>query len=87
MERLSLALGGMGCGGCVKKARKVLDALPGVTVENVAVGSAVLAYDPDRSTKEAVIEALGRAGYPAQEVGAAAAAAVGIGGNGGHCGI
>ncbi len=87
MEKLLLVLGGMGCGGCVKNVQKALDALPGVTVENISVGTAVLAYEPSRSTKEVVVEALGKAGYPAQEVGAAVANGAGIPQNGGHCGV
>ena len=69
METLSLALKGMGCGGCVKNVRKLLDAIPGVAVQEVTIGSALLTVDPDRSTKQTVIDALGNASYPAQEVG------------------
>ena len=87
METLSLVLDGMGCGGCVKNARKALDALPGVAVENVAVGSAVLAFDPARSSKQAVVEALVKAGYPAREAASSPVAATNITKKGGHCGI
>ncbi len=87
METLSLALRGMGCGGCVKNVRKVLDTLPGVAVQQVAVGSAVLTLDPARSTKEAVVEALGKAGYPAQEVGRTAVSEMGVAQNGAHCAV
>ncbi len=85
MEKLSLALDGMGCGGCVKNVRKALDALPGVAIENVAVGSAVLAYDPAGSSQQSIAEALAKAGYPAREVGIAVAEPVVQ--NGGHCGL
>jgi copper chaperone CopZ len=87
MDTLSLALRGMGCGGCVKNVRKVLDALPGVAVQNVTVGSALLTYDAAQSTKETVVEALGKAGYPAQEVGRTAVAKAGVTQNGAHCGV
>ena len=86
MERLSLVLEGMGCGGCVKNVRQVLDAVPGVTIENVAVGSAVLAYDPTKSSRQAIIEALATAGYPPREV-TGATPETARDENGGHCGI
>ncbi len=85
MEKLSLMLDGMGCAGCIKNVRTALESLPGVAVENVAVGSAMLAYDPARSSRQAVIEALTKAGYPAREVGIAVAEPVVQ--NGGHCGL
>ena len=87
MEKLSLELDGMGCGGCVKNARKALDALPGVTVENVAVGSVVLSFDPARSSKQAVVEALVKAGYPAREAASSIVAGANITKKGGHCGV
>ncbi len=86
MEKLSLTLDGMGCGGCVKNVRKALDALPGVAIENVAVGSAVLAYDPARSSQQSIAEALAKAGYPLREAGAIATA-TNSARQGGHCGI
>ena len=85
MEKLSLALDGMACGGCVKNARRALDGLPGVTVENVAVGSADLALDPSRTSKQAVIDALGEAGYPARDVGVPLARVAEF--KGGCCGL
>ena len=68
MVNLKLNLDGMGCGGCVKNVQNALAGIPGVRVENVSVGSAVLAYDPDQSSPEAVVAALDRAGYPARAV-------------------
>ena len=86
MDKLSLSLDGMGCGGCVKNVRKALDALPGVAVEDVKVGSAALAFDPTRSSPEVIKEALAKAGYPARETGAATAS-TGPAREGGHCGV
>ena len=65
--------------------RKSLQSLPGVAVDSLTAGSAVLAYDPARSSRQAVIEVLTEAGYPAREVGTAAAEAVVQ--KGGHCGL
>jgi copper chaperone CopZ len=39
-ERLELTIDGMGCGHCVASVRAALEALPGVAVEGVEVGSA-----------------------------------------------
>ncbi len=85
MNKLTLVLEGMGCGGCVKNVRQALDAVSGVRVENVVVGSAVLAYDPAVTSKDAVIMALAKAGYPAREDGSSPTEAAQA--NGGHCGV
>ena len=86
MKKISLSLDGMGCGGCVKNVRKALDALPGVAVENVMVGSTVLAYDPERLSQQAVVEALTKAGYPVRDLGAPAGVDALVQ-KGDHCGL
>jgi copper chaperone CopZ len=63
MERMSIPIGGMSCGGCVNNVRNALARLPGVQVDQVKVGSATLAYDPALVTPEAIREAVTRAGY------------------------
>jgi copper chaperone CopZ len=83
MEKVSVVLDGMGCGGCVKNVRKVLDATPGVRVETVAVGSATFEYDPEKVSPQSVGEALAKAGYPVRRDDAAS---VPTANNGGHCG-
>lgn len=64
MENLSLELTGMGCGGCVANVKRALNATPGVSVENVTIGTAVIAYDPARSSASAIADVLRHAGYP-----------------------
>lgn len=64
MKKLSLVLDGMGCGACVANVRKTLDALPGVTIDDVAVGSASVTFDPDRHPQQTITDALAQAGYP-----------------------
>jgi copper chaperone len=86
VQQLKLSIEGMGCGGCVKNVRSVLEVLPGVAVESVAVGSAVLTLDPDRSSPQTVTDALAKAGYPARETGSAPAAHAGGACQGGSCG-
>lgn len=63
MERISISIGGMSCGGCVNNVRKALATIPGVEVHQVKVGSATVAYDPAVVTPEAIREAVTRAGY------------------------
>ena len=63
MNTLQLSIDGMRCGGCVRRVSSVLGALPGVTVQNVVVGSAVVTVDPGLATAESVVAALARAGY------------------------
>ena len=89
MERFKLDIDGMGCGGCVRKVRQALDATPGVTVEDVSVGSAtVVVSDAAGASRATVIESLGRAGYPAREVGATGSPSEAVSpAQGGHCGV
>ena len=65
MTRTTLKIDGMSCGHCVTSVKKALADLEGVTVENVAVGSATIAYDPAISSAEAIADAIGGAGYTA----------------------
>jgi copper chaperone CopZ len=67
MNKILLELDRMGCGGCVKNVRNVLGKLPGVTVENIAIGRADAAYDPKQVTVDAITAALTQAGYPARQ--------------------
>ena len=66
MEHLNMTITGMSCGHCVAAVRQALDELPGVTVEDVAVGSAAVAYDPQRTTPERIAAAVANAGYAAR---------------------
>lgn len=69
METLSLTIDGMSCGHCVKAVRQALEELPGVQVNQVAIGNATVAYDPEQVTRDAVKEAVADAGYQAHEAG------------------
>lgn len=59
----TITIEGMSCGHCVAAVREALAALPGVTVENVGIGSAKLAYDPNQTTIDAIRAAIEDAGY------------------------
>ena len=65
MTRTTLKIDGMSCGHCVMSVKKALDGLEGVSVENVAVGSATVAYDPAISSAEKIADAISDAGYRA----------------------
>jgi len=60
MTELSIQISGMTCGHCVKAVRDALTAVPGVDVDDVAIGSAKLHFDETRADlahiKQAVIE-------------------------------
>lgn len=62
----TLDVDGMHCGGCVRRVQGVLEKVPGVTLEGVAVGSATGTFDPDETSASALIDALQAAGYPSR---------------------
>jgi copper chaperone len=63
MQRVSILIAGMSCGGCVNNVRNALTRIPGVQVEQVEVGSATVAYDPAVTSPEALRAAIALAGY------------------------
>ena len=63
---LDLAIDGMSCGHCVAAVRDALGQVTGVTVKDVAVGSAAVIIDPARTSPSAVVEAIRDAGYDAE---------------------
>ncbi|NUQ10756.1 MAG: heavy-metal-associated domain-containing protein [Gemmatimonadaceae bacterium] len=63
MHRITIPIAGMHCGGCVRAVRDALARVPSVHVEHLGVGTVTLRYDPSRTTREAVLSAIVRAGY------------------------
>lgn len=63
MQQMTITIAGMSCGGCVNSVRNALSRLPGVQVEQVDVGSAVVSYDPDVATRESIQSAIVKAGF------------------------
>jgi len=65
MDRITLKVGGMTCGGCVASVTRVVRALPGVASADVSLadGSATVEFDPGRTTAEQIKRAIEMAGY------------------------
>ena len=70
MDRIQLTIEGMTCEHCVRAVRNRLADTPGVQVEQVDVGSAVIRLDPTATTIELVEDAIADEGYTAYPAGA-----------------
>lgn len=69
MEQTTIAIQGMSCGHCVASVKGALGRLDGVEVQEVKVGSATVAYDPQAVTPEGITQAIAEEGYAAQVAG------------------
>jgi copper chaperone len=65
MERLNLKIEGMSCDHCVRAVRGRLERTPGVKVDEVTIGSALLDYDPAKTNVDDIEEAIADEGYTA----------------------
>jgi putative mercuric ion binding protein len=67
METLTLNIGGMTCGGCVKSVTRILENTEGVAKAEVSLENknAVIEFDPAKTNPEALIEAIEEGGYDA----------------------
>ena len=65
-DTLELAIEGMHCGACVRRVTTALQAVPGVQVGSVEVGSAKLAFDPVEATAPEIAAAIERIGFTAR---------------------
>ena len=65
MERVTLTIEGMSCGHCVNAVKRALAGVDGVDVQDVRIGSAQVAYDPARTSADAIIDAVNDEGYTA----------------------
>lgn len=63
MQHATFEITGMSCGHCVKAVDKALTSLEGVQVEQVAVGSAAVAFDPASVSAQQIVDAIEDAGY------------------------
>jgi len=56
----------MHCDACVRRVTTALQAVPGVGVDAVKVGSAQLTFDPSQATTPEIVKAIERIGFSAQ---------------------
>lgn len=63
MERVTMKIDGMTCGHCVAQVTKALKGLDGVKVEQLSVGSATVAFDPNATSEEKIAQAIEDQGY------------------------
>lgn len=62
---LNLSVAGMHCGSCVRRVSTALEAIPGVQVQSVEVGSAHVAFDSDKATPQEIAASINRIGFQA----------------------
>lgn len=65
MKKLTLHISGMSCGHCLNAVSQALSSMPGVQVESVQMGRAVVSYDEGAVKPGAIERAIGDAGYTA----------------------
>ena len=67
METLTLNIGGMTCGGCVKSVTRILENTEGVVKAEVSLENknAIIEFDPAKTNPAALIEAVEEGGYDA----------------------
>ncbi|MGF6147768.1 putative mercuric reductase [Kingella potus] len=65
METVTLNIGGMTCGGCVKSVSRILEGVAGVESVRVSLeeNKAVVSYDPAATDPAALAEAVEDGGY------------------------
>ncbi|MEP7217290.1 MAG: cation transporter [Bacteroidota bacterium] len=59
----TVTIEGMTCGHCVMAVRQALSKIEGVVLQDVAIGSATISYDPDEVSAEAIDGAIEDAGF------------------------
>ncbi len=63
MKVQELNIQGMSCGHCVMSVRKGLSAVPGLVVESLEIGKAVVRYDETRVKAEEIVRVVEATGY------------------------
>jgi copper chaperone CopZ len=66
VDTVQLTIDGMSCAHCVARVTSTLSAVAGVTVEDVAIGSARVALDARQTSVGTLVEALADAGFEAR---------------------
>ena len=65
-DTLKFSIEGMHCGACVRRVTNALQAIPGVQVNSVQVGSAELEFNPAATTPETIAAAVNGIGFTAK---------------------
>jgi copper chaperone CopZ len=65
MERLNLTIEGMTCEHCLRAVRGRLEQTPGVKIDDVQIGSAVIDFDPSKTNLNDIEDAIADEGYTA----------------------
>ncbi len=63
MKTQELKIAGMTCGHCVMSVRKGLEAVPGLVVERVEIGGAVVRFDETKVQMNTIKKTIEEAGY------------------------
>jgi copper chaperone len=63
MTKLAMKISGMSCGHCVQAVRRALESVPGVTVDDVKIGTADVTFDDSTTSAEQVTQAVEDEGY------------------------
>jgi copper chaperone len=63
---LKLSIEGMHCGACVRRVTNALQAVPGVEVGSVEVGTATVTFNSNAATPEQIAGAVNSIGFTAQ---------------------
>jgi copper chaperone len=63
---LKLSIEGMHCGACVRRVTNALQAVPGVEVGSVEVGTATVTFNSNAATPEQITGAVNGIGFTAQ---------------------
>jgi copper chaperone len=71
MERVLLSIDGMSCGHCVRGVEQALRGIPGIEVEQVEIGSALVSYDPAAVEPQQIADAISEEGYQLRSSGRA----------------
>ena len=67
MTTLTMKINGMSCGHCVHAVTKALGAVPGVEVDKVEIGSAIVRFDPSTVHVERLKDVVEDEGYEVLE--------------------
>ncbi|GJJ79748.1 heavy-metal-associated domain-containing protein [Pasteurella canis] len=69
MQKVTLKIEGMHCGGCVKSVTRILQEFDGVEIAEVNLESAnaEVTFEPSQVSIEELIEAVENAGFEAQQ--------------------